>query len=314
MPAWSYPDRGFRMFEDEWVKMFTVAGAGATFFGMALDLLTSASTITAFSIAAVSGLLMVAAYTDMLVGKVPLEISHTTLWTGFFLGLGALTANSFNPEDFQRYYNTIPLLFGGNEWLWIGGGIAVGLIFFLAWLRVKSLLSLVLILISMMGFWIAATAGLSLAAVGLSQWLGHDEVWRNIFVYGIPSMLIVVFFAVAFDLGAGNYMGGADSQSMYAAGWGFAGVVGGVVIGAGVFVAAFLQLGLHLLRKPLGLPGKEKAIKRSAGMKQLTKGWYAVTGRKGKELPETRIAMALPFLPMLNLSVVGATVIAIALG
>lgn len=314
IPAWSEPDRGFFVFEKEWPKIFLYSGIFATVTGVLLDLFTTASTITAFSVSAVAGLLLIAAYTDMLVGRVPLELSHTTLWTGFGLGLGALIVNGFQVENFQRYYQVIPLMFGGNEIMWIGGGVAAMLAFFMLWRRIRSLVSLVFILLSVLGLWVALTAVSSLIATGLSDWLGYDEAWRNIFIYGIPSMLIVVFFAVAFDLGAGIHMGGADSQSMYAAGWGFAGVVGGIIIGLGVVVASFIQLLLHVFRKPLKLTGKTKTLKRSSLTISLLKFWYTVTGRKGKEISETKTAIALPFLPTLNVSVIGATYIAIILG
>lgn len=309
MPAWSHFSRGFATFEKSWKNIFLTTGIIAIIIGVTLKLFTEASDATAVSVAAVSGLLIAAGYTDSVVGKVPKELSATAILTGFILGIGALIINGTNPDDYQRFYKTIPLVFSGQELIWLGGGAAVFLIFFLVWFRVRGLiLSIFSMVITAMGLWVALTAGLSLIAKALTANFGEPMIWQNILIYGLPSMLVIALLTVAFDLGSSTAMGGADADSMYASSWAFGAVVGGIVLGWAVIVAAVIQLLLHLFAKPLRLVTRDKVMPNTF----YTRSWYRITGRRELAEAETRIAHSLPFLPVLNISVIFVTIFAIA--
>ncbi len=302
---WSEPDRGFKIFENEWKKIFTITGSIATGIAALLILFTPANALTSISIASVAGFLLIGAYTDSLTSKVPSEISSWMFWVALFTGGGALIANSFNVTDNQRFYTTYLLQIPQDQvWFYVLGGILACLVFFLICAKVGGMVGLFSMVFSVVGLWVSTYA----LATQISAWFTNlfnvdAVVWVNLFEYGIPSIFAVVFLAAAFDIGADGRMGSADPQAIYAVGWVSAAVIGGITIGVGIFIAAFVQIIVHFLAKPLGLPGKVKHIPYNRiHQKYLNRKWEK-KGLEG-EAPTTYTRVATPFLPVLNITMI----------
>lgn len=316
VPEWAEPERGFLPLEKSWKKIFTVNGIIATGIATVLMLFTTAGTATSITVGLVSGFLLVSAYSDLITSKVPLEILKLTFWVSLLFGAATLIINSINVTDNQRYYSTIPLIMNEETaWYYALGGVVAFLAGLLIWRRAYGIIGLVSALIAFVGIWLALYVGL----VSLTGWMTttfpdvNNEVWRNLFVYGLPTILLVLCVTAAFDVGTYDKMGGADSQALYAVGWGFAGIVGGITIGIGVMVGAVLQLLLHLFANKLGLPGKRKTV-RNDPIKQFFINLKWKLWKKEGTPPTVYTAVALPFLPMLNVSIICVTLITIILG
>jgi hypothetical protein len=308
IPDWSNPDRGFFMFEKNWAKIFAIAGASATLLALAVHAFTPANVITSLTIGVISGLLGIAGYTDGNIGKVPSEISSLTVNVAFFLGISTLVIGALNLSTAPKFYQNIYLYTPGDPWIWIGGGLAVTFIGFLAWLRLPFLGSLIAIMFSALGLWVSIYVALRGLSVYLGNTFGNVDFWTAFLSYGLPGVLLFVLFTVAFELGAGNKMGGADSQSLYAAGWGFGAIVGPAYIAVGLIAAAALQLVLHVLARYINFGvGYYKDIPNSLIRQKLVDNKWKKENKEG-EAPKTHKSLALPFLPIMNACIVITTV------
>jgi hypothetical protein len=307
IPDWSQPDRGFAVFEKQWSRIFAIAGAAATILAVSVDFFTPASTMTALVVGVISGLLGISAYTDGVVGKVPSELSSITVNSAFILGIGALVVNSLNLKEAQNFYQSIYLYTPGDSWLWIGAGVAVGLIGFLGWMRFNNTIGLIAILFSALGLWTSAYVGLKALSLTLGNQFGNLEFWNSFLSTGLAGVLAFILFTVAFELGAGSKLGGADTQALYAAGWAFGAIVGPAYLALGLVVAAFVQLIIHILARFINFGGYYKEIPNSSlKMKSLQRKW----DKKGLEgqPPTHHKALALPFLPVMNVCLIAITV------
>jgi hypothetical protein len=307
IPDWSQPDRGFAVFEKQWPKIFAIAGAAATILAVSVDFFTPASTMTALVIGVISGLLGISAYTDGIVGKVPAELSSITVNSGFILGIGALVVNSLNLKEAQNFYQNIYLYTPGDSFIWIGAGVAVGLIGFLGWMRFNNTIGLIAILFSALGLWTSAYVGLKSLSLVLGNQFGNLEFWNNFLSNGLPGVLAFILFTIAFYLGAGDKLGGADTQALYAAGWAFGAIVGPAYLALGLVVAAFLQLILHVVANFIPVGGYMKSMPNGPLRKWWLKRKWAKKQLEGQP-PTHHEALALPFLPVMNICLIAVTV------
>lgn len=316
IPAWSVPTRGFQPFEKQWPKIF-IGGAAVSILTTVLLLsFTPINSITAITLGTISGLLLIAGYTDSIVYKVPAELSELTIRASFILGIGTLIYNGFFYSDNpQRFYETIPLYLPGDWYYWVGGALIIGLLGFFIWIRMTGIIGLLGILISVSGLWLALYAGLKqlasfLATTPLTNHITPEGI-NNILVYGIPSALAVVFFAIAFQLGSDGKMGDADPAAMYAVGWSFGPVIGGITVGIGVIIACIVQLILHIFAKPLKISGRMKTVPYDPVVYNFVKLWWKIKGKTG-EPEKTYRSLGLPFLPVLVVSAVVTMILGIA--
>lgn len=314
IPSWSEIGRGFQVFEKHWGKIYGIAGVFATATGLILHNVAGVSLPVSFSVSAIIGLLLVSAYTDFITGKVPLEHSNLTIWVAFILGVGSLAMTAFggNPSLVNAYYDNSNVIYmGSDQWLWLGGSFGVALILFLIWFRTANnwIVSLFAIILGSSALWVACYAGLSLLNLWLVSLMPQlNSQWPALLIFGLPSMLIIVLLTVAFDLGAGNKMGGADTKAMYAAGWAFGAVIGGVNVGIALIVACLVQIIIHTFAKPLGVKGIEvKALNGPKRQAKLDAKWEE-EGKEGSA-PTFTIRRKLPFLPVMNLSIIVTVVL-----
>lgn len=317
IPAWSEPDRGFQSLEHKWPKIFTWGGISATIVAVLLLVFTPLNVVTAIALAITSGFLLMGAYTDNLLYKVPVELSDLNIRVSFILGMGALLYNGLIiSEGTQKFYDTPAVILFGEWYYWLLGGLLIGFVGFLIWMRISGLLGLLAILVSAAGLWVALYAGMST----LADWLYTTSIINvispeginSILVYGVPSALAVVLVASAFQLGSDGKMGGADPAAMYAVGWSFGPVIGGIVVGIGVVIAALVQLILHIVARPLKLGGRERTVPHDPIVYSFKKAVWKIKRKEG-EPEKTYTALSLPFLPTLNIVSVATMLVFLSL-
>lgn len=303
IPEWNEPDRGFRFFKDDWGKIFLGAGAFATLLSLLLEVATDANIITSIAVGAISGLLLIGSYTDSLVTKVPGEISSMVIKFSFALGFAALISNALENPQIKFFETFYIYSWGQDPYIWILGGIGVCFIGFLLWMRMNNIIGMLAICLS--------AAGLFISIYMTLEWIVQsffisDAFWSYFFRHGLASMFAFVLLVVALELAAGSKLGGADSQALYAIGWGFAAIVGQTVLALGLIVACFVQLLLHFVAKPLKI-GHEKEVQNSSFRQaRINKKWLGEGAA-----PTTRKVWAVPFLPVMNISIIATVVTAI---
>lgn len=317
VPAWSEPDRGFHTFEKEWPRIFTGGGIGAIIVTVLLMIFSSTNIVTALTLGVTSGFLLMGAYTDSIIHKVPAEFNELAIRISMILGLGALVYNGFAiSEGSQKFYDTPAVILIGDWYYWLAGGLLVGLVGFLIWMRISGIVGLLAILITAGGLWVAFYAALRELAIWLSNSsfvnVMSPEGIYSVLVFGIPSALAVLLVASAFQLGADGKMGGADPAAMYSVGWTFAPVIGGIMVGIGVIVASIVQLLLHAVARPLKLSGRVREVPHDPLVYSFKKLWWKVNNKEGTP-PKTYKSLGLPFLPVLNLSAIVTMIVAISI-
>lgn len=305
IPEWNEPERKFRVFKDDWPKIFIGAGIIATILALLINVGTEANVITSISIGAISGLLLIGSYTDFLITRVPEEISKMVINFSFILGFGTLIANGLSspqPKFFQTLY-IYP--WGQDLYIWILGGIAVCFIGFLMWMKSTDVLGIIGICLSAAGLFISTYMALTWV---VQTFFASNAFWSYFLLHGVVSMLAFVLVIVALDLSASNKgLGGADGKALYAMGWAFAAIVGHIVLAIGLIIACAMQLLFHVIAKPLKI-GHEKELPNWK-IKQFFINLLWKWKKREGDPPTTHIHWAVPFLPVMNISMI-ATVIA----
>ena len=134
---WSYPDRGFAMFEKEWPKIFAGSYIVGALLATAIWFKTDYNTSAALIVGIITGLLAIAAWTDVHVFKVPSEISNLTIAISGAIAVVYIAFGGVSKLPLV-YYTYLPYIKLEDFLMFAGICLGVGLIGFLGFLRIKS--------------------------------------------------------------------------------------------------------------------------------------------------------------------------------
>ena len=197
------------------------------------------------------------------------------------------------PLIYNSYLPYIPL----DAFLPFAGiSFIVGLLGFLGFLRIKSRIYMVGLFIAYVALYLIGYALIS----GIGA-LPMDSYWDNIWR---AALILYTFLGVvwAYDLFLPSEgIGGADKAIFYSVAFAFSWWFSAYLLFVALLIAFTLQLLLHFVAKPLDL-GYMKEVKNHGLMKTIAK---VNAKRKGEEVKETRLARAVPFVPMLVTGVLG---------
>lgn len=304
---WSYPDRGFAMFEKSWHKIF-LSGYGFGVFTSIIAYLKSDNNANiAFIVGLMAGMIAIAVWTDLNVYKVPSELSDLTTWFGFIIMAAYLGFNQFATFPVM-YYTYLPVIYFNDFLTFAGICAVVGGLAFIGFLRIKSssiaMLSLLVTFTAVFLIGYALLSGLSGLALG-AYW--HDIIRATLIAYTFLGLI------AAFDIFLDYGIGKADIKILYALGFAFSWWFSAYLLAVAFLVGVVLQLLLSIVAKPLNL-GYPRTMKNKMLRKLFVRIAYYIKYRKSPELKElspmatTHIAHATPFVPMLATGLIGGII------
>lgn len=294
---WGNPERGFKTIEKDWSRIFLISYIVAALAGAVIWLNTEYNTYAAFITITIFTLILVAAWSDAHVYKVPLQLSNLTIGIAFaFMVAIMATANVDQlPRLSGEFLPYVPL---ENFWTFSGICALIALVTFLGFIRIKSnLLSILCLWFSFSAVFLIGYALLS----GLSR-LEVSTEWA-IVLDALLTTYVFLSVVALFDLFLSSGIGGADIKMFYALGFGFAFWLTAYNLFVALLVGFALQLLLHMVAKPLSI-GYPRQVKNSPLRQSFLKTKQKVKKLRNKTLtleplPTHHTAQAVPFVPAL---------------
>lgn len=289
IPAWTA--RGFETFNDEWLKIFL----GGAVFGSIIATLTwfvrDYNTLSALLLGLFASLGGMAAYTDSIIRKVPLELIHYLC----YISLAGMIAVVFGANSdtvrtmygLDGLYMRVPLEAIMTN---LGFGAVMLLAGFLGFVKIPGYgIAKVCLFFAQLGAVILVYTPLSYLAFS-----ARIEYWSPIAQALIPYLLVLSVVWV-FSWMVGDLIGGADITVMYAAGLALTPVAGPEITLFSIVVATILQGFMHLLGERVHY-GAKRSIKNGK-VSQFFENRKAK--KEGREAETHKLRIAMPFLPVL---------------
>lgn len=295
---WSNPDRGFSMFEKDWHKIFAGGYIVSIVFSLLSWVKSDYNIGVAFIVGMMAGLLGIAAWTDAHVHRVPRELGSLTVLLSFGWAVAALAGGG--ALTMPLVYNSfLPYIDLSDFLAFAGISFIVGLLGFLGFLRIKSKIYMVGLFISYVALYLIGYALISgIGALPMDSYF--DNIWR-------AALILYTFLGVvwAYDIFLPSEgIGGADKTIFYGIAFAFSWWFSAYLLFVALLIAFTLQLIIHLVAKPLGI-GYLKEVKNHGLMKTIAS---SKAKRQGVEVSDTRLARAVPFVPMLVTGIIGTVV------
>lgn len=288
-PAWE--ERGFHPFKGEWLTIFIGGGIVASVIATLTWVIRDHNVLSASFVGLFTLFGAIAAYTDSIIRKAPLELLHLMCYVGLACMITVVFAapndvvQSMNPAN--ELYMRVPLeAFLTN----LGFGLVLLLAGFLGFVKIPGYgIAKISLFIGQLGAFIMVYTPLSYFA--FSNNVGY---WSEV-AHALIPYLIVLSVIWVFSWMVGDMIGGADISIMYAVGLILTPVSGAGVALAAIVVATLLQGIVHLLGEKAHY-GAKRSIKNGK-ISQLFENRKAK--RQGRT-PEThKMRTAMPFIPVL---------------
>lgn len=297
IPAWS--QRGFEPFEKEWHKIFIVAAAIAVAVALFSWWKTDYNATVGLVVGLMAGFFAIAAYTDAIVHKIPIEVSRLTIIVSVIAALVGIFTQVEMPQLYQEFFPLIT-----TSWLQMLL-ICVGVLFIgvLGFIKVKNSIGWVLLFIGYMGFFLAVYVLICGIFILTSDTYWHYAAYKLLAIWAFIGVILL------FDLLVGGKMGHADIKLMYAAGFAFAWWSSAYMLFVIMLVAFFLQFIAHFVATPLQI-----GTMRSLPVGPFEKFWIRLKRLfkripQSEPMPEKYESFAVPFLPILALTFISGILI-----
>lgn len=301
----SNPDRGYVAFHDNW-QMPVAWGAGV---GSAVGLVAGTTTelpLVTFIMGVLAAFLTLATITDIVTWKIPAEATVPLL-----LGMVTVAGMSLLTGQADRfptlYPDLLPVFTFDFTWPLIAFAGVVLVLSVLAILFLPASIGKFFLMTGYLALVIAVYMTVAgLASIDLYGWMG------SVFLPLLPVVLLLSVVGLL-DLFVPDGIGGGDTILLYASIFGLGWWLGFYPFLTALLVGFFLQVGLHMVAKPLGI-GYAREVPNGMFRQAVMNRKHKKTTGSLEGVTKTHVAHAVPFVPFLAFGIVAGTLFWLMIG